>query len=315
MKVKMLCYLVPLLIGVGVLTTAPSDAEARRFCWNHCTYKQRCYNSKRCYYRPYCSYKRMRCYRRRICTGGNTFLDDGENCRYRRVCRRRRVCTRRRYCRNIRRCYPRRVCSRICEKVPSRDDTHQQPSQGASRNWLDGTLDPYYGGSAGALKGHKFSLYEGGIRVPGIIHWPGTIPAGQVLDGACASMDVFPTLLRAAGGDPSQYELDGSDILPHVANGAPLPQRDLYWEMGDQTAVRRGPWKLVLNGRLVENAPPEDAVHLANLDEDLGERTNRAHTEPERTAELKQATETWRNQIEERWERDFSPDRQGIVTH
>ncbi len=41
-----------------------------------------------------------------------------------------------------------------------------------SRNWLDGTLDPYYGGTAGKLKGHKFSLYEGGIRVPGIMHWP-----------------------------------------------------------------------------------------------------------------------------------------------
>jgi arylsulfatase A-like enzyme len=51
-----------------------------------------------------------------------------------------------------------------------------------SRNWLDGTLDPYYGGTTGLLKGHKFSLYEGGVRVPGILHWPSRIPGGQVLD-------------------------------------------------------------------------------------------------------------------------------------
>jgi arylsulfatase A-like enzyme len=51
-----------------------------------------------------------------------------------------------------------------------------------SRNWLDGTMDPYYGGTSGGLKGHKFSLFEGGVRVPGIMHWPGHIPAGQVID-------------------------------------------------------------------------------------------------------------------------------------
>lgn len=51
-----------------------------------------------------------------------------------------------------------------------------------SRNWLDGRGDPYYGGTPGGLKGHKFSLYEGGIRVPGIFCWPGKIPAGQVID-------------------------------------------------------------------------------------------------------------------------------------
>ena len=90
-----------------------------------------------------------------------------------------------------------------------------------TRNWLDGTQDPYYGGTAGKLKGHKFSLYEGGIRSPGIMHWPQQIPAGQVISEVGAAMDMFPTFLAAAGGDTSEYELDGLDVLPMVANGEP----------------------------------------------------------------------------------------------
>jgi len=174
-----------------------------------------------------------------------------------------------------------------------------------TRNWLDGTEDPYYGGSAGKLKGHKFSLYEGGIRMPGILNWPDRIPAGQVLDGPAASMDIFPTLLRAAGGDPSKYQLDGTDILPMAADGAPAPERDIYWEMGKQTAVRRGKWKLVLNGQLVEGAPPEDDVHLSNLEEDMGERANLKEQHPEVTKELKAAAESWREGIEREWEEGF----------
>ena len=176
-----------------------------------------------------------------------------------------------------------------------------------SRNWLDGTLDAYYGGTTGLLKGHKFSLYDGGIRVPGIFHFPGRIPAGQVLDAPCAAMDVFPTLLAAAGGDPSAFEIDGADIMPTLAGEGAPAERDLFWEMGDQTAVRRGPWKLVLNGQLVEGAPPEDDVHLSNLDDDMGERTNLAETEPELTTELTPAAETWRAGIEQRWTTEFAP--------
>ena len=88
-----------------------------------------------------------------------------------------------------------------------------------SRNWLDGTLDPYYGGTTGRLKGHKFSFYEGGIRVPGILHWPERIGAGQVRAAACASMDVMPTLLAAAGGAAGEFETDGRDLLAYASGG------------------------------------------------------------------------------------------------
>jgi arylsulfatase A-like enzyme len=175
-----------------------------------------------------------------------------------------------------------------------------------SRNWLDGTLDPYYGGSAGRLKGHKFSLYDGGVRMPAILNAPGIITAGQVLDAACASMDIFPTFLRLAGGDLSAYEVDGIDLSKYVSKGMELPARDIYWEMNNQTAVRRGKWKLVLNGQLVEGAPVEDAIHLSDLDEDLGERVNLQGEYPEIAVELTHAAQSWRGQMEARWQREFA---------
>jgi arylsulfatase A-like enzyme len=182
-----------------------------------------------------------------------------------------------------------------------------------TRNWLDGTLDPYYGGSAGALKGHKFSLYDGGIREPGILHWPAAVAGGQILSEAVASMDVFPTALSAAGGDPSAYELDGTSLLPYVCDGQAPAARDLCWEMGPQTAIRRGAMKLVLQGKLVEDAPPEDDVHLADLSVDMGERINLKDRDPQLTQQLKEAAETWRAGIEQRWDREFDHARQGTV--
>ncbi len=186
-----------------------------------------------------------------------------------------------------------------------------------SRNWLDGRQDPYYGGSAGLLKGHKFSLYDGGIRSPGILSWPARIPAGQVLDGVGAAMDIFPTFLIAAGGDPSAYEVDGLDALPMVADGAPSPHqgRPIFWEMGKQTAVRRDRWKLVLDGQLVEGAPPEDDVFLADLATDLGERTNLKDRHPDLVADLRHLAEDWRAGIETRWQREWQPRATGATTY
>jgi arylsulfatase A-like enzyme len=190
-----------------------------------------------------------------------------------------------------------------------------------TRNWLDGRRDPYYGGSAGMLKGHKFSLYEGGIRSPGIISWPANIPTGQVLDVPAAAMDIFPTLLTAAGGDVAAYELDGADIMPALTGDATpeerkaLDERPIYWEMDGQTAVRRGPWKLVLHGQLVEGAPPEDDVHLADLSRDMGERHNLAAGMPAVADELRAMAEAWREGIEVRWQREWLPQTQGTTTH
>lgn len=175
-----------------------------------------------------------------------------------------------------------------------------------SRNWMDGRGDPYYGGMPGGLKGHKFSLFEGGIRVPGIFSWPGHIPAGQVIDAPCAAMDLFPTVLRLAGGDPEAYALDGRDLLPVLTEGADSPHEELFWEMEGQTAVRRGRYKLVLNGQLVETEPPQEAVFLSDLREDPGETVNLAGRMPELTQELTERALRWREGIEAHWEENFA---------
>ncbi len=180
-----------------------------------------------------------------------------------------------------------------------------------SRNWLDGCQDPYYGGTAGKLKGHKFSLYEGGIRMPALMSWPARIPAGQICSEMGAAMDIFPTFLAAAGGDVSDYQCDGCDILPMVVDGTPTPHENLFWEMLEQTAVRQGNWKLVLNGQLVEHEVPENEVHLADLSEDMGETNNLADTHPDIVTELRERAMEWRNAIEAAWQDYWLPHANG----
>jgi len=172
-----------------------------------------------------------------------------------------------------------------------------------SRNWLDGNPDPYYGGSSGKFKGHKFSLFEGGIRVPSIISWPGHIPSEQVINEPVVSMDYFPTLLKFAGGDPALYKLDGLDITPVLCERVPSPHKEIFWEMDKQTAIRQGRYKLVLNGVLVENGPVTEEVFLSDLESDPGEQKNLASEKPELTASLKAAAENWRRELEENWEK------------
>ena len=174
-----------------------------------------------------------------------------------------------------------------------------------SRNWMDGCGVPYYGGQPGGLKGLKFSLFEGGIRVPGIFCWPGYIPAGQIIREPCAAMDVFPTLLTLAGGDPAGYGLDGASLLPVLTEGARSPHRELFWEMEQQTAIRQGRYKLVLQGQLVETEPPQDPVFLSDLDEDPGETRNLASAMPELTEELTARALQWRSELEAYWKEHF----------
>ncbi|MDD3410850.1 MAG: sulfatase-like hydrolase/transferase [Eubacteriales bacterium] len=175
-----------------------------------------------------------------------------------------------------------------------------------SRNWLDGREDPYYGGTSGHFTGHKFSLFEGGVRIPAMVSWPAAIPAGQVIDTPCASMDVFPTLLDAVGGDASAYELDGHSILSMLQTGKPVEHDQLFWEMEQQTAMRQGDYKLVLNGALVEGEPAKDPVFLSNLADDPGEKHNLAQEMPELTQQMTRDALAWRKALEENWDQKFA---------
>jgi arylsulfatase A-like enzyme len=108
--------------------------------------------------------------------------------------------------------------------------------------------------SNGRLRGGKSTLYEGGIRVPMLVQWPGHIPPAQVVSTPVWLPDVAPTVLAAAGVAP-QARLDGLDLLPVVSQGSQLPPRFLMWDRSDAPgrasrfrAVRFGRWKLLQQG-------------------------------------------------------------------
>ncbi|MDQ4032467.1 MAG: sulfatase-like hydrolase/transferase, partial [Actinomycetota bacterium] len=144
-----------------------------------------------------------------------------------------------------------------------------------SRNWLDGREDLYYGGSAGILRGHKASLFDGGIREPALLSYPAQLPAGRVCDAIGMMIDVVPTFLELADvAAPPGHLIDGRSILPTLMEGKPSPHEQVFWEYAGQQAVRQGPWKLVLDGKLDFSRPAADRVFLSNLDLDPGERIN-----------------------------------------
>ena len=119
-------------------------------------------------------------------------------------------------------------------------------------------------------------------------------------------MDVFPTILDAVGIDYSDLAIDGKSLLPHIIEGKKMPERPIFWEMQNQKAVRKGKWKLVLNGQLIENEPKVSNVHLSNLESDPGERINLADSESEIKQELMYILNQWTQNIENEWEENFS---------
>ena len=174
-----------------------------------------------------------------------------------------------------------------------------------SRNWLDGTEDPYYGGTTGKFAGHKFSLFEGGIRVPALMCWGDKIKS-KTLDEPFVATDVFPTVLDACGVNADEYELDGKSILGSLLEGEGTPNDCIFWEMEDQTAVRRGRYKLVINGRLTESETPRAPVFLSDLETDPGEKHNLADEMPELCKELTDLAFQWREKIEQKWDSEFA---------
>ncbi len=117
---------------------------------------------------------------------------------------------------------------------------------------------PWYGGSTGGLRGMKGQTWEGGLRVPLLARWPGKIPAGHVSDEPAIILDLFPTVLKAAGiTPPKEVFLDGRDIMPMLTSKAKSPHEVLFGMRGEQiTCVRSGKWKL----HVVPPAPARDKV-------------------------------------------------------
>ena len=166
-----------------------------------------------------------------------------------------------------------------------------------SRNWLDGREDVYYGSTAGVFKGHKKSLFEGGIRMPAIMSWPGTIPEGGVSDSPVTGMDILPTMLEAAGQSAEGYNFDGKSLLSMLKEKGPSPHEALFWEIGPQKAMRKGPWKLVTDGYLVDGIEEEDKIFLSRLDEDPSESVNLRRKKPEVLEEMLTSLEAWYEEV------------------
>jgi arylsulfatase A len=154
---------------------------------------------------------------------------------------------------------------------------------------LGGTDSDYFD-SNGPSRGHKGSLYEGGIRVPLVAKWPGRIPPGQVTDHVAAFWDVMPTIAEVTGTTPPE-EIDGHSFAPTLTgSGEQRPPEFLYWEFqayGGQQAVRMGNWKGIRQNMLRKNSDPLK-IELYNLADDAGESTDVAAEQPEVVAQIRQ---------------------------
>ena len=141
------------------------------------------------------------------------------------------------------------------------------------------------GGSTGGLRGRKRSDHEGGIRVPGIVRWPGKIKAGVVSDIPIIGSDIFATALDIAGVDlPIDRVIDGVSIVP-AFSGQPLERKTpLFWRThvsppDNRVAMRIGDWKLIGNDEM-------NKFQLYKISEDWKEENNLAEQMPQKTAEM-----------------------------
>jgi arylsulfatase A-like enzyme len=158
--------------------------------------------------------------------------------------------------------------------------TFESGNQGAS--WYHDSNRPF--------RGQKRSLEEGGIRVPGIVRWPGQVPAGRVAEYPVHMTDVMPTFLAAAGvpADPA-WKLDGANLLDAWRGKTPPPDRTLFWEFNTENiqmyAAMRGDLKLLEIG---------GNPFLYNVREDPGERRTLAGEQPELLKQLRAELNVWK---------------------
>ncbi len=149
------------------------------------------------------------------------------------------------------------------------------------------------GGNSGPYRGAKGCLFEGGLRVPAIVSWPGVIPEDVVRESLGTGCDWFPTLVDLCGLPQPQHHLDGKSLRRVIQDDAPSPHEAFYWQLGGganpQWVVRAGDWKLLGNPRDTARSEPVaavDGLFLVNLRDDVGETKNLAVTHGEQTNEL-----------------------------
>jgi len=147
------------------------------------------------------------------------------------------------------------------------------------------------------LRGHKGSMYEGGIRVPFVLQWPGYAPAGTVIDTPVITLDLFATALAVADAKPAPGKTpDGQSLLPLLKGDASaFDNRVLHWRDGgskaNKWAIREGRWKLVRQGA--------SAPELFELSTDIGETKDLAAEKPDIVARLQTLHDGWSAELVE----------------
>jgi len=156
---------------------------------------------------------------------------------------------------------------------------------------------PLTGAKNAPLSAGKYSLWEGGIRVPMALRWPGEVEPGTVHEGYVSATDILPTLTKAAGIELTDETIDGVSLLENKDD------RLLVWRWQNTWAVRKGDWKLTntheINGKgrpskyYIKPVSDDNSLKLFNLAEDPGERNDLSDEKPEKVRELKQEYENW----------------------
>lgn len=180
-------------------------------------------------------------------------------------------------------------------------------------------MHPY--GSPGALRDKKGAIYEGGIRVPGIVRWPGVIDAGTVLDEPVSALDILPTLCDITGiAAPADRALDGTSLLPLLHGDSLVREKPLYWHFNRaksevKVAIRMGSWKLTARqtgpqfNRGADILEEEQAAQrvaeltgfeLYNLVRDPAETTDLKDAESDRFESMKNTLETMYKEVREK---------------
>ncbi len=159
------------------------------------------------------------------------------------------------------------------------------------------------GGSSGPYRGAKFSLFEGGIRVPAVISWPGKLPEDEVRSQLAHGCDWLPTLAELADIELSnRHVIDGKSLATLLkSDDAPSPHKTVHWLVGRgggaQWAVREGDWKLIGNVRDTSKPPSKGEKagkrFLSNLKDDVGEQKNWIKAHPDIAKRLEQLHEEW----------------------
>ncbi len=165
------------------------------------------------------------------------------------------------------------------------------PTTPEGSNWKQRGLGnkPWHVGSAGPLRGHKATTYEGGTRVPAMIRWPGRIAPRQVSDALLANLDIYRTLLEVGGGTLPDHPVDGLNLMPFLTGKAEeSPRQEFGYFNRTLQAVRVGPWKL---------REMDGETQLFDLQTDPGEKYNRAEDHPAVVAQLRTRMQQLREEV------------------